>query len=138
MNLHEMTGPELVTQYNQLLAQTGSNAAPLNGWKKAKGLLVDMIEDLQRQSDMKDYSSFKHDTIRETSIALLCHVDHIDEKDNRSVGLLYNEIVDAVGQLFPESKTTVACLRWYAVKIRAEEKGYEGLTLPQKRPRVKK
>lgn len=136
MNLNDMTGPELVKLYNQLLTQTGSEAAPLNGWKKAKSILVEMIEELQGQ--LTDYSRFKRDTIRETSIALLCHVDQVDEKDGRTVGLLYNDIVEAVKQLFPEGKTTVACLRWYAVKIRAEEKGYEGLTLPQKRPRVAK
>ncbi len=90
--------------------------------------------------------------IREAALELLCEVvryedrnrpassDNIVEADvdgARSVGVPYDEIIDAIRDEFPDCETTVACLRWYAVKVRVEEFGYEGLRLPQRRPRVK-
>lgn len=92
-------------------------------------------------------------TIRATAIELLCYVAYYENKDEkasdenrvsadhpsaRSVGLPYNEVLDGIMIVFPEAKTSVACLRWYSVKIRGEELGYEGLRLCQRRPRVKK
>lgn len=91
-------------------------------------------------------------TIREASLDLLCHVEFYEDKtkksadDNmvaadhknaRSVGIAYDEIIRRVQSEFPGCDTSAACLRWYAVKVRVEEKGYEGLRLPQRRPRVK-
>ncbi len=91
-------------------------------------------------------------TIRAASLDLLCRVAYHedktkksaddnridgDDKNARSVGLAYDEIIRAVQDEFPGCSTTVACLRWYAVKVRVEEFGYEGLRLPQRRPRVK-
>lgn len=91
-------------------------------------------------------------TIRATAIDLLCHVEFHEDRaykpsfDNvvaetdeqaRSVGIAYDEIIRRIQAEFPSCKTTVACLRWYSVKIRVEELGYEGLRLPQRRPRAK-
>ncbi len=91
-------------------------------------------------------------TIRAAAMELLCHVEyHEDRKvksgpDNvvdeghkaaRSVGIPYDEIIHRIKAEFPDCQTTVACLRWYSVKIRVEELGYEGLRLPQRRPRAK-
>ncbi len=91
-------------------------------------------------------------TIKSTSVALLCLIQFYEDRngefgpDNRvesdhpgarSVGLPYDEVLRRVRVQFPECETTVACLRWYSVKIRVEERGYEGLCLPQRRPRVK-
>lgn len=91
-------------------------------------------------------------TIRAAAIEHLCHIDYYEDRgkkpgsDNvvdkgtkgaRSVGLAYDEIINRIKQEFPDCETSVACLRWYSVKIRVEEHGYEGLTLPQRRPRAK-
>ena len=85
-------------------------------------------------------------TIRQTAIDLLTHVDHheagykgprvpAETPGARSVGLPYSEIMDRVRNLHPTSKTTVPDLRWYACQVRSEAPGYEGLRLPQRRPR---
>ncbi len=91
-------------------------------------------------------------TIRATAIELLCHVEFYEDRDKkadkgnvvaetnkqaRSVGIAYDEIICHIKAEFPDCKTTVACLRWYSVKIRVEELGYENLRLPQRRPRAK-
>lgn len=91
-------------------------------------------------------------TIRSAAIELLCKVEHFEDRDEksgpdnvvgpnkknaRSVGVPYDEIIRRIKAEFPECQTTVACLRWYSVKIRVEEPGYEKLRLPQRRPRAK-
>lgn len=91
-------------------------------------------------------------TIKAASIDYLCEVvkfedrneksgpDNIVSEDHpgaRSVGRPYDEIIDLLHAEFSGCNTSVACLRWYAVKIRVEEHGYEGLRLPQRRPRAK-
>lgn len=91
-------------------------------------------------------------TIRAAAMELLCHVEYNEDRDvkpsdenrvgakskkARTVGLPYDEIIRRIQAEFPNCKTSVACLRWYSVKIRVEEEGYENLTLPQRRPRVK-
>lgn len=91
-------------------------------------------------------------TIRDASLDLLCHVAYYedktrkpsdenrvpsDHKNARSVGIAYDEIIRRIQEEFPGCQTSVACLRWYAVKVRVEERGYEGLRLPQRRPRVR-
>lgn len=92
-------------------------------------------------------------TIKAASVELLCHVAYYEDRDAkidpennvveasnpkaRSVGLAYDEIIRRIQDEFPGCSTTVACLRWYSVKIRVEEHGYEDLRLPQRRPRAK-
>lgn len=91
-------------------------------------------------------------TIRQLAIDLLCKVayyedrneksgpDNVVDEDHanaRSVGIPYNQVLDAIREQFSVCSTSVECLRWYAVKIRGEEAGYEGLRLCQRRPRVK-
>ncbi|AKQ75798.1 hypothetical protein FDH82_gp08 [Roseobacter phage RDJL Phi 2] len=91
-------------------------------------------------------------TIKAASVDLLCHVAYYENRDEkssddnrveaddpkaRSVGLAYDEIIARIQEEFPGCNTSVACLRWYSVKIRVEEHGYEGLKLPQRRPRAK-
>jgi len=92
-------------------------------------------------------------TIKAASVELLCHVAFYEDRDEkidpeknvveasnpkaRSVGLAYDEIIRRIQDEFPGCSTTVACLRWYSVKIRVEEHGYEDLRLPQRRPRAK-
>lgn len=91
-------------------------------------------------------------TIVGTAISLLCTIDFYEDRNEkaseeniveqdhpnaRSVGLAYDVILNTIHDMFPGSKTSVACLRWYSVKIREEASGYEGLRLPQRRPRVR-
>lgn len=85
-------------------------------------------------------------TIKQASLELMCLVDFYEnkttgERDNgpnytnaRSVGLSYAEILRRLADEFPDAKTSVACLRWYAVKVRTGERYYEGYVLPQRRP----
>ena len=91
-------------------------------------------------------------TIREAALQLMCHVDYYEDRnkkagpDNavrdshpaaRSVGIAYLDIIARIQDEFPDCQTSVACLRWYAVKVRVEELGYEDYCLPQRRPRAK-
>lgn len=91
-------------------------------------------------------------TIKSASVELLCEVAYFEDSDEkssdenrvaadhpkaRSVGIAYDEVIRRVQDEFNDCKTSVACLRWYSVKIRVEEAGYEGLRLPQRRPRAK-
>jgi hypothetical protein len=91
-------------------------------------------------------------TIRAAALALLCMVAYYEDRNAksgpenvvppdhrgaRSVGLPYLDIVERIRGEFPGCETTVACLRWYSVKVRVEELGYEGLRLPQRRPRAR-
>lgn len=138
------TGSELVDIHNGL-----NPPKPLNKpWKKSKDELVGIIIDLGYGKDKKTEGR----TIRETALDLLCTVDYFEDKtqrsspDNRvksdhpearSVGLPYLTIIDEIKAQFPDAQTSVACLRWYAVKVRAEEFGYEGYRLAQRRPRAK-
>lgn len=90
-------------------------------------------------------------TIRALAVDLLCEVAYYENprmksgpdnrvdkgRKTRSVGIPYDEILTAIHAEFKGCATTVACLRWYSVKIRVEELGYEGRRLPQRRPRAK-
>lgn len=92
-------------------------------------------------------------TIREASLDLLAHVDFYedktkasndenrvaaDHKQARSVGLAYLEVIARVKLEFPDADTSVACLRWYSVKVRDAKNHpeYAGWKLPQRRPRA--
>jgi hypothetical protein len=58
-------------------------------------------------------------------------------KNGRSVGHTYAEILGILAVEFPEASTSVACLRWYVVKMReaANDGGTAWPDLPQVRPR---
>lgn len=70
------------------------------------------------------------ETIKACSERLLQHIHSTDPSDKRSVALMYKTVLKLVLAKFPRAHTTVECLRWYAVHMRAEDK-----RLPQKRPR---
>ncbi len=137
-NLQTMTNAELVDHHNSL-----GPDAPLKNWKGKKSDLLVRIAALQPTSGR---------TIRECALDLLCRVAFHEDRtveagsENvvdsthehaRSVGIPYNEVIDGILEEFPACNTTVACLRWYAVKVRAQEEGYENYVLPQRRPRAK-
>lgn len=76
------------------------------------------------------------ETVKDYSCALLCEV--VDQQEGRDVGMPYETILEHVKVKFPEAKTSVNCLRWYAGKIRIEAHGYVGLKMPTIRQRAKK
>lgn len=109
-------------------------------------------EDPGEASDEAGETSEPRTTIRQLALDLLCttvfyedkslkasedNVVEIDHPNARSVGIPYLDIIAHIKESFPLAQTSVACLRWYAVKVRAEEFGYEGFRLAQRRPRAK-
>ena len=114
---------------------------------------LSFFEEAEAEVEVPEVAEVPKITIRELAITLMCKVTHFEDKmkksgeDNvvdadhvnaRSVGLPYNEVIDGIKAVFPDSNTSIACLRWYAVKVRGEEgPGYEGFRLCQRRPRVK-
>jgi len=91
-------------------------------------------------------------TIKSVAVDLLCATAYHENRDEKSsdenrvaedhpkartVGITYDEIIRRIQDEFEGCNTSVACLRWYSVKIRVGEHGYEGLRLPQRRPRAK-
>jgi len=138
MHFLDMTNSQLVDHYNGL-----GPDKPMKSWKGKKTDLIDKITVLTPASER---------TVREVALELLCFVHHYEDRakspgdDNivdpdfegaRSVGLPYDQVIAGIQEEFPACKTTVACLRWYSVKVRADEEGYENFILPQRRPRVK-
>lgn len=55
-------------------------------------------------------------SIRSVAEALLAKVVSTDDKGN--VGLSYEDILAQVKAQYPDAKTTISCLRWYAVRMR--------------------
>ena len=55
-------------------------------------------------------------SIRSVAEALIVKVVSTDEKGD--VGLSYEDILAEIKSQFPEAKTTISCLRWYAVRLR--------------------
>jgi len=62
----------------------------------------------------------KGPVIRVVAEALLLEVITHDE-DGRPYGHPYDVILNKIHEQFPESKTSVACLRWYAVHMRERD-----------------
>lgn len=92
-------------------------AKPAKPAKKAKAVKPEKI--------VKDKTS----VIRLAAEDLLMQVAGKDE-DGRPQGHSYAIVLDAVLAKFPEANTSVACLRWYAVRMRER-----GLKVPN-RPRA--
>jgi len=144
--LLEKSGSELVDIHNIHCDMEQAITGP---WKKAKSILVDMILETMPE-DKPDEKPTR--TIRIVALELLCEVVYYEDKTKnpsdenrveashknaRSVGIPYLEIIDRIKEEFPEAETSAACLRWYAVKVRAGEFGYEDFRLVQRRPRAK-
>lgn len=165
MDLSLTSTSELIAYHNDLLSKLGRKDLPLRSWKKSKKDLLEIIipmdveygikvaaeeaEKAARVEATKNHASAN--TIRDAALALLCQVAYYEDKtkkpspDNRvdpsnklarSVGLPYQSIVNTLLAQFPGAKTSLACLRWYCVKVRVNEHGFTGYTLPQRRPRA--
>lgn len=133
-------------------------------WEQAEEAPVDGVIDTKPEADdtkdeaveaapaVQNSPEKPSRTIVAASMDLLCRVDYYENKDReigddnrvskghakaRSVGLTYSEIVRLIHEEFPGCETSPACLRWYSVKMRVGERGYEGHALPQRRPRSK-
>ncbi|QIW86609.1 hypothetical protein AMA2_50 [Achromobacter phage AMA2] len=76
------------------------------------------------------------ETVKDYACALLCEV--VGQQDGRDVGMPYETVLEHILVKFPEAKTSVNCLRWYAGKIRIEAHGYVGLKMPAIRQRAVK
>ena len=151
MTLSNMTNRRLAEHHNELAHTLGRDKIKVP-WKGKKDVLVKRVTAMQTELDHEQSAGKTHRTIRAAALEHLCHVSHHENRlektgsDNvvesgspgaRSVGLPYDEIIRRLKAEFPLCRTTSECLRWYAVKVRVEEHGYEGLRLPQRRPRVK-
>ncbi|QIW86487.1 hypothetical protein AMA1_59 [Achromobacter phage AMA1] len=78
----------------------------------------------------------RSETVKDYACALLCEV--VGQQDGRDVGMPYETVLEHIKVKFPDAKTSVNCLRWYAGKIRIEAHGYVGLKMPAIRQRTKK
>ena len=129
---------ELVAIYNKLNPET-----PILTWKRKKIDLIDRIEALPKPMNgisvdipkLKDdeyavaiaaVGASNRDTIQVVSEKLLEAVAY--EHDGRKWGIPYGQILAEVQSVFPDCKTTVACLRWYAAHL-----NQDGVVLPQRK-----
>lgn len=151
-----MTNEELMQETVDQLTERYNTLANLNGadpiatkWKNGKEALIEKLRALIK-IDTKRLVEI-HGTIRENCLNLMCEAVYFEDRsrdpgpDNRvaageknafSVGYAYSEIIEKIKEIFPYADTTAACLRWYAVKVRGGEFGYEGYKLAQRRPRT--
>lgn len=120
-DLGTYTNAKLVEFHN-----TFSGAELIKGkWNKPKNDLICRIQKLE---------GFQRPTIRAFAEAqLLAVVSKNDE--GRNVGLPYGEILKNIHQAFPNGETSVKCLRWYAVKMKEDEKVLKLMPIrPRTRP----
>lgn len=80
----------------------------------------------------------KENTIKAFALDLLCEVVGVEEETGWTLGLPYDEVLRRIHEKFPDAKTSMKCLHWYASQVRVETQGFEGRRLCQKRPRSKK
>lgn len=131
---------ELVAIYNQ------QSATPIKGWKSSKAKLFAKIVALPPKvngtatgrlptatGDDADYKAAitvaaisERDSIQVAAEKLLEAVAY--QHDDRNWGLPYNMILSEIRKVFPDCKTTVACLRWYAVRMNET-----GVKLPKRK-----
>lgn len=76
--------------------------------------------------------------IKNVCCQLLTAVRCVDPEDKRLVGFSYASILHKIAVMFPTSSTSNACLRWYLVRIRQDEKGFDAFKMPTrfKRPKT--
>lgn len=71
----------------------------------------------KKEPKAKKEPKVKGPVIRHEAEKLLMHVEYRDE-EGRPYGLSYEGILNRIKEQFEGAKTTVACLRWYAVHMR--------------------
>jgi len=145
--MNELPGKDLIAIHNTLVP----TEAAIGQWKSAKTKLVTKILALGYEPTPKQTEEVTpKGAIKRKAVELLCEVvGQVDRKTGKptestdfldvyTVGHPYKAVLALLLEEFPEAKTTLGCLRWYAVKLRNSEEGYEGHTLPQKRPSGRK
>lgn len=108
--------------FDQLTKPSVLEAAKQAAPKKAKAAKKDKV--------VKE----KGPSIRSVAEALLLEVTSHDD-DGRPYGLTYDEILQTIRAQFEGAKTSVACLRWYAVHMR--ERGEKVPNRPRAQPAKK-
>lgn len=89
LSLQKMTIPQLLGIYNQQ-----HPTQPIKSWKRSKIVLLERIKSVQ--------------TIKSAVLELLYYLNGNNE------GLRYDEILNSLREEFPDCKTTLKGLRWYA------------------------
>lgn len=92
-------------------------------------VVVSDVADNTRCMTVATVKAERGPSIRAVAEGLLLTVTGIDG-NGRKVGIPYDEIIATIKAQFPGAKTTVACLRWYAVHLRERD------IMPPNRPRV--
>lgn len=136
-DLNKMKTGQLIAIYNERAADD-----TLVTWKSSKAKLISKIEALPTKTtaavsdEDTDYEAAitataisSRDSIALASYKLLETVAY--EHDGRDWGLPYDIILAEVKRVFPDCSTTIACLRWYAVRLN------EGGVILPKRQRSK-
>lgn len=107
--------------------------------------LLKQMQDAQQKKDVKPPKQKAKDkpkkekkekgpVIRVVAEGLLLEVTHKDE-DGRPYGHSYETVLERIREQFDGAKTTVACLRWYAVHMR--ERGEKVPNRPRAQPAKK-
>jgi len=163
----EKTNAQLVTYHNELAAQcdatelNGWKQAKTRLIErieilqaKIEDAAIDAEDEVEEEAPVVEETEAEEPkrTIKSVAVDLLCATAYHENRDEKSsdenrvdadhpkartVGIAYDEIIRRIQEEFEGCNTSVACLRWYSVKIRVGEHGYEDLRLPQRRPRAK-
>jgi hypothetical protein len=108
---------DLIVKCNEVRLALGMK--PIATWKGSKASLIEKIAELKGRLP-------KAITIGQTIMEALLETD-----GETGQGHPYNEILRRVKIAFPDSKTSVKCVRWYAKEMRKR-----GVLIPR-RPRSK-
>ena len=130
-------------------AALGAPAEKIEEAKEQPNGLAMLLKQMQDAKDKKDAKPTKPKAkdkpkkekkekgpvIRHVAEALLLEVVSHDE-DKRPYGHSYETVLDRIREQFDGAKTTVACLRWYAVHMR--ERGEKVPNRPRAQPAKQK
>ncbi len=132
--------PTLDLSVNQLLSIHNARAvSPLNSWKSGKAKLLDRISLLPepRVETKGALEEAYEEAIAEVAIGAADPIHVASEKllcktalrhDGKDWGIPYARVLTEMKRVFPDCKTTVACLRWYAVHMNES-----GVKLPHRK-----
>lgn len=97
----------------------------------ADGNPVKVTPPTKKEKRQKDKKREGGQVIRVVAEELLMRVVDHDE-DKRPLGMPYADVLAEIHRQFPDSSTSVACLRWYAVRMR--ERNLRVPNRPRARP----
>lgn len=125
--------------------EMGASPEAVEEAKEQPNGLAHLLKQMQESKEKKDAKppkakkepkpkKEKGPVIRVVAEGLLLEVTHKDE-DGRPYGHSYETVLDRIREQFDGAKTTVACLRWYAVHMR--ERGEKVPNRPRAQPAKK-